>query len=652
MTDTTSACNKHTVSLLDILTDLRFDCLVDSVETSCNLPHNELAEILAGDTSKVRSADNIEFEIKTVCDSDNCIRHGQLNIANLGIREVELKNIAQTFSISTKCAAVQALTNIWCRESQAVSIDVDNAPAVIQARGRSCQGYVPYLRVDLSESDCLTLNLIPCGDWRISAGKNETKDTLEITLDRPDECIIQLKPGEVCSVGLDWLVQICNKDDISIAGCHVQRYALEHLDRRNADAVLPVVYNSWFDRFHKISPESLEIQLDTAAQVGCEVFVVDAGWYGDPKLGDWASVGDWSERPTVFAKSTLSDFADLVRSKGMDFGIWMEPERVNANAPVRISHPDWFFDADSKGFCYPDFMNPEARNWVFSEICRVVETYGVKWLKVDCNFDFSHDPHKLGHQSRLQVWHGILDEISNNYPSLVVEGCSSGGLRNDLLATSYFYTNFLSDTVDPVDTIRIGMSGLSRLAPRKTSKWVVLYPTGNGWTPYGNDGLDTGDLVLCPATATADKVSSYHIDFALRAGMTGVMGIAGNIAGLDSKMRGLLAEYVAFYKDNREFIQNSIAIPLTPIEPLDNRRGISVIQLSDRNFKRSMLFVYNIDSESSKVVVKPQCIDASVPHKVECTDGCKIECPENLQSGFEVECPHGHAKIIIIEPAS
>ncbi|MEN6370792.1 MAG: glycoside hydrolase family 36 protein [Armatimonadota bacterium] len=646
MTDATSACNKHSMQLLDILTDLEFDCLVDSIETSCSM-----ANVLTGGTANVGTASGVEFEIKVMCDSDNCIRHVQLNVTNPGKSEIELKNIAQTFSLSAKCTSVQALKNTWCRESQAVSIDIENAPAVIQARGRSCQGYVPYLRVDLDKSDCLILNLIPCGDWRISIRKNDGKDTLKITLDRPDEYIVRLKPGEACSVGLDWLVQICRKDDAALAGSYVQRYALEHLDRRNANVVLPVVYNSWFDRFHKISPESLETQLDAAAQAGCEVFVVDAGWYGDPKLGDWASVGDWSERPTVFAKSTLSDFADLVRSKGMDFGIWMEPERVNKNAPVRINQPDWFIDADSKGFCYPDFMNPEARNWVFSEICRVVETYEVKWLKVDCNFDFSADPHKMSHQSRLQAWHEILDEISNKYPNLIVEGCSSGGLRNDLLTTSCFYTNFLSDTVDPIDTIRIGMAGMSRLAPRKTSKWVVLYPTGNGWTPYGNNGLDTGDQVLCPATATAEKVSSYHIDFALRAGMTGVMGLGGNIAGLDSNMLGLLAEHVAFYKKNREFIQNSIAIPLTPVEPLDNRRGTSVIQLLARDFKRSMIFVYNIDSESSKVVVKPRCIDTSVSYKVECTDGCKIECPENLQDGFEAECPQGRARIIIIEPA-
>lgn len=653
MTNITSTCDKNSMSFLDVLTDLKFGCMIDSVEVDCSLKRSDLAKLLTGGTAKVRSADGgIGFEITTVCGSDNCILHGRMYVANRSDCEVELEIIAQTFSLSVKCTAMQALTNTWCRELQPVSIDPGTAPAIIQSKGRSCSGYAPYLRVDLDGNHSMLFHLLPCGDWRISAQENETGNTLEVTLDRPDSCKARLLPGEVYDTGIDWLVQVCRKDDAYLAGSRVQQYGMDHLERRDANAVIPVVYNTWFDRFHNISLDSLEAQLDTAAEVGCEVFVVDAGWYGDCQLSDWSSVGDWRERSSVFSKRTLSDFSDLVRSKNMDFGLWMEPERVNMNAPIRIGHPDWFIEADAKEFCYPDLINLEARSWVFSEICRVVETYGVKWLKIDCNFDFSHDPHKLGHQSRMRAWYDILDEISHKYPSLILEGCASGGLRNDLLTVSHFHTNFLSDTVDPIDTIRIGMSGFSRLSPRKTSKWAVVYPTGSGWTPYDNDALDTGDLVLCPATAVADKVSSYHLDFALRAAMTGVMGISGNIAGLDEEMRGRLAEYLAFYKSNRKFIQNSIAIPLTPTEPLDNRNGISVIQLSARDFKRSMVFIYNIDSASDKVVVRPLSTDASVPHIIKCADDSKIticEGSENILDGFEVECPQGHARIVFIE---
>lgn len=640
---TTSA--RHAQALIDMLTSLVFDCQVDSGEISCSL---SLSEMLISGNAKVRSSNgSIEFEVKLAYGLDKSIIHGQVRVVNISSNEIDLRNISQTFSLSEKPAAVQAFTSTWCRESQPVNLDIETDSAIIESRGRSCQGYAPYLRVDLSASSVI-LNLLPCGDWRVFVHKDGSR----LILDRPGDWMVRLQPGEAYNIGLDWLIQICHKDNIYLAGGVVQQYVMERLDLRGANEVMPVVYNSWFDRFHKISSESLETQLDAAAEIGCEVFVIDAGWYGDSQLSDWTAVGDWRERSSVFSEKTLSDFADLVRSKKLGFGIWMEPERVNLNAPVYSEHPDWFIKADAEGFCYPDLMKHAAQRWVFSEISRVVETYGVKWLKLDCNFDFSTDTYSLGHQSRMQAWYDILNEISHVYPGLILEGCASGGLRNDLLTVSHFHTNFLSDTVDPIDVIRIGMSSFSRMAPRKTSKWAVLYPTGNGWTPYGNDCFDTGDLVLCPVTATADNVSSYHLDFAVRVAMTGVLGISGNIVGLDKNLRSCLAEHLAFYKNHREFIQNSIAIPLTPIRPLENRSGISVIQLSSPIFNRSMLFTYNIDSTSNKVVVRPYFNNVSSTYSIKNIEGLEIaNCQSSkiLQDGLEIECLQGHTQIVFIE---
>ncbi len=50
---------------------------------------------------------------------------------------------------------------------------------------------------------------------------------------------------------------------------------------RPLDASWPwVQYNTWYDRYAKLDEAHLVETARLAAQLGCEVFVVDTGWYG------------------------------------------------------------------------------------------------------------------------------------------------------------------------------------------------------------------------------------------------------------------------------------------------------------------------------------------------------------------------------------
>ena len=305
-----------------------------------------------------------------------------------------------------------------------------------------------------------------------------------------------------------------------------------------------------------------------------------------------------------------------------------------------------------QGFCYPDLSVPGAYNWVLSEMIRIVEKYGVRWLKVDCNSDFSSDPHHRGHQVRMARWYNILDELAGRFPDLVMEGCASGGLRNDLRSASHFHTSFLSDTVDPVDVVRIGMSSLSWLSPRMIAKWAVMYPTGNGWTPYDREAFDTGDQVLCPLDVTSARVASHYLEFAMHAAMTGVLGISGNIAGLSSMLKSKVAEQIEFYKKHREFIQNAIGIPLTPVEPISKRDGVAMIQLSDHGFQKNMIFVYNMQTCGERIQVKPVGLCPEVDYVImsECGDViAPVDSGRTVLEGFEIDCAPSRSRIILVE---
>ena len=109
-------------------------------------------------------------------------------------------------------------------------------------------------------------------------------------------------------------------------------------------------------------------------------------------------------------------------------------------------------------------------------------------------------------------------------------------------------------------------------------------------------------------------------------------------------MKGLLAEKIAFYKKHRSFIQSSVAIPLTKVEPITERYGIAAIQLSSLDFRKNMVFVYNLFSLENPVVIKPYGLDE---------DGNPLREPKTgadmIGNGLQIECYAGQARAIIVD---
>jgi alpha-galactosidase len=568
-------------------------------------------------------------------------------LINCGGRALTIETPRATLAVPNATGRAKVYRSSWCAEAQAEIVIAGTTAVVVGSQGRSCSGYAPHIEIE-TEAGWLILDLLPCGDWRSEMSHSE--EGMLIAYGHYDaDTVIPISAGESCVFGVECLVRYCEQVQPAETVWQIQRYAEGNLAKRFR-RTLPVVYNTWFDQFASISIEGMTQQLEAAHEIGCEGFIIDAGWFG-PNGASWANVGDWRENPRVFSGTDMESFADQVRAKEMLFGIWMEPERVHPNAPARVTHPEWFIPAGSN--FYPDLTQKAAYDWVLSEVVRVIDSYQVGWLKVDCNHDFSTDPYHWGHYARMHKWFELLDEVAYHFPNLVLEGCASGGLRNDLLANAHFHTHFLSDTVDPIDTIRIGMSASAWLAPRMTSKWLVVYPTGNGWTPYESAPRDTGDLVLCPALATSEKVSSYHLDFAARAAMPGAMAISGNIAGLSDALKQQLGEHISFYKKHSMFIQNAVALPLTPCEPLANRTGWAAIQLSTPDFHKHLVFIYNIASSDDSMNLRMLGLDENRQFMVKDEAGNSIAGPRAgqkfMQTGLYVECKSGHARVLQVE---
>ena len=92
----------------------------------------------------------------------------------------------------------------------------------------------------------------------------------------------------------------------------------------------PVILNTWEAVYFDHDYDTLKALADKAGDSGVERFVVDDGWFGSRRdstsgLGDWQIAQDvWPDGP-----KSLKALADYVHGKGMEFGLWFEPEMVN-----------------------------------------------------------------------------------------------------------------------------------------------------------------------------------------------------------------------------------------------------------------------------------------------------------------------------------
>jgi alpha-galactosidase len=130
--------------------------------------------------------------------------------------------------------------------------------------------------------------------------------------------------------------------------------------------------------------------IDAAAKAGCEYFVIDAGWY-DSGIW-WDSVGEWKESRERFPNG-IREVTDYIRSKGMVPGIWLELEVIGIHSPkLKDLTDDCFFVRHGKRIYdrsryQLDFRNPKVIAHANEVIDRVVNEYGVGYIKMDYNIE-------------------------------------------------------------------------------------------------------------------------------------------------------------------------------------------------------------------------------------------------------------------------
>ncbi|MCY1143688.1 alpha-galactosidase [Actinoplanes sp. Pm04-4] len=203
----------------------------------------------------------------------------------------------------------------------------------------------------------------------------------------------------------------------------------------------PVTLNVWEAVYFDHRLPVLQELADRAARIGVERFVLDDGWFGG-RRHDRAGLGDWIVAPQIWPDG-LRPIAEHVHGRGMQFGLWFEPEMVNPDSDLFRAHPDWILA--SAGRTPPeerhqqilDLAQPGAYAHVLEQMSAVLRDAAVDYVKWDHNRDAVDGGSGVvdgrpGIHAQTKAFYRLLDELRSRFPHVEWESCASGGGRIDL----------------------------------------------------------------------------------------------------------------------------------------------------------------------------------------------------------------------------
>jgi alpha-galactosidase len=331
--------------------------------------------------------------------------------------------------------------------------------------------------------------------------------------------------------------------------------------------------------------------IDVAAEVGAEMYVVDAGWFGNEPNKWWNNVGDWFAG--AWLPNGLEPVREHARQRGLRFGLWVEIEAAGANSTLRKEHPDWLArrhgellgEGNQQGRML-DLSKPEVAAWVESEIERIIRRYDLDMFRVDHN-------HSMGLGATCQsggfventLWryydalYAIFDRLRAKFPQVVFQNCCGGGGRLDLGMLSHFHNTEESDWMRQPRGLLIH-NGLTMSLPPE----ILLRTFG---TEAGEHALDA------------------DLDSQLRLACLGrpiFRGIAPALAALKPMLEERVKHHVRLYKEFiRPVMTDGLVFHHTPWLPLGQPAPWCVLEYASKDKSQAVVGIFRLCQGSADV---------------------------------------------------
>lgn len=340
--------------------------------------------------------------------------------------------------------------------------------------------------------------------------------------------------------------------------------------------------------------------IEHAADIGAEVFFIDASWYAPPKAHWWNTVGDWIVNTERFPNG-VAPFRERAHALGILFGLWMEPERVGSNCGVASEHPEWLmrdFNGKERGGML-DLTKPEVAEWVENQIERVIVDNDLDFFRLDynehgtgrCAIDNFAESHFWRYYDEL---YAIYDRLRARYPNVIFESCACGGGRTDLGMVRRFAHTWITDWQIAPRSFAI-TNGMTMALPPECIDRLI----------FGQSGHRAGDL-----------------DFQVRQ----LLFVRPTIGpehwqtgpSRNPELRKKVKAAISFYKEFvRPFASTSRIYHHTPVVDGIEPRGWGVIELVSRDRDRGICGLFQLASpDQPEYHLRLRGIDSSRTYNV------------------------------------
>lgn len=429
----------------------------------------------------------------------------------------------------------------WGSECQQRRVSVDTDLLLESRSGKTGFEYQPYLAL-LSDRWTSLVQLDCPGNWILRSRPMSDCTTVTAGLN-PWGLRHSLAVGIPLNLPPVTMVRV--EGDLNAATQLL--HDVQRDGRPRADQPVPVQFNSWYPHPGEPTLEAMLALAPRAAELGCETFVLDAGWYTNLRAkpgGDWEQrLGDWETASRTFPTG-LSALSGAVSRLGMDFGIWFEPEAVSSTAEIVSLGLPWLHsipgakDRD-RGILHLGVA--AARESIRDKIIAVLADTGARWLKWDFNVDLFQGGWPGGADGAadplIAHYQGVLilqQELLQAFPDLHIEMCAGGGGRAEPGLNRLASTSWMSDQTQAIANLAIHLGSQLVRPAELCNDWLIE------WPPH-----DTG-AGLTAADTRGDLQFRTHV------AMMGAFGISAPLDRWSVQDVAEVSGWVAWYKNHQQ----------------------------------------------------------------------------------------------------
>lgn len=606
--------------------------IIEGAPELTELPHARNNEKFPAKTLMIRLTDSVaklEVQLFYTLFENSSIIIRSAKIINLSPDTIQIKHLASaTVDFYNDHYQLISLYGSHQQEFQLQTQLLHHGQIKLASnRGASGPQYVPFMALSQNynehSGDVYALSLIYSGNHREIADLDQYhKLRLQIGLNEEafswtlNQSEAFQTPQAILAYGASGMNSLSNE---------LYQFTQNHImPPQFRKSVAPILINSWEMTYFDINEDKILSLIKTASQLGFEAVVLDDGWFLG-RNSSKSSLGDWQVDPHKFPNG-LDKIAEICHQNDLKFGLWFEPEMISPNSQLMKQHPEWVMKSKYYSPLYGrnqfilDLTKTSVQEYIINTIGGAIENYQIDYIKWDMNRHitdpFSQSPLPTGAKSYSHLYmlslYKIIGILTERYPKVLFENCSSGGGRFDFGMLYYFPQTWASDNTDGFE------------------RQQIQYGASLMFHPYQM----TGHVSITPNHQTQ---RSTPIETRMAVANSTNMGYELDILSITEEEKLTIRTHLEQYKKDRQLIIESNFYRLG--HPENHEDCAWLFESKDRQHYLLHAFSEKFTVNKRHHIIKIPYLNPDVDYKIEELN-CIVSGQELIHSGIHIAFPN------------